>query len=210
MVWTRSLSRRFGLLIDPLDMTGLCGSQCEPNWLVTVSGSQGSSCGGFPAYPAVLPAANRPTCVRRQGDTLRTRLEACQRVSRTFSGRIDRMPMTGSGNRNAPRIHREAADGATSHLGSRRVRYCLVSRLPLVFNTHAPCLRRLIGGAVLYCTSAQPETQALIVQYSGIVANGLSPFVTSGPFGACTLSTAPRPSAVLLDATSRANRRLPT
>ena len=67
------VSCRFGLLIDPIDMTGLCDSQCEPNWLVTVSGFQGSGCGGFPAYPAVLPAACRPTRVRRQGDTLPTR-----------------------------------------------------------------------------------------------------------------------------------------
>ena len=42
-------------------------------WLVTVSGFQGSSCSGFPAYPAVLSAACRLCCVRRQGDTLRTR-----------------------------------------------------------------------------------------------------------------------------------------
>jgi len=76
VVWTSTMSCRFGLLMDPLDMTGLCSSQCEPNWLVTVSGFQGSSGGGFPAYPAVLPAASRPTCVRRQGDTLRTRLGA--------------------------------------------------------------------------------------------------------------------------------------
>lgn len=45
-------------------------------WLVTVSGFQGSGCSGFPAYPAVLPAACRLSCVRRQGDTLRTRREA--------------------------------------------------------------------------------------------------------------------------------------
>ena len=42
-------------------------------WLVTVSGFQGSSCSGFPAYPAVLSAACRLCCVRRQGDTLRIR-----------------------------------------------------------------------------------------------------------------------------------------
>ena len=32
-------------------------------WLVTVSGFQGSSCSGFPTYPAVLPAACCLTCV---------------------------------------------------------------------------------------------------------------------------------------------------
>jgi len=32
-------------------------------WLVTVSGFQGSGCSGFPAYPAVLPAACRQTRV---------------------------------------------------------------------------------------------------------------------------------------------------
>ena len=79
------MSRRFGLLIDPLDMTGLCGSLCEPYWLVTVSGFQGSSCSGFPAYPAVLPAACRLSCVRRQGDTIRTRPEAVNGLSEVFS-----------------------------------------------------------------------------------------------------------------------------
>ena len=42
-------------------------------WLVTVSGFQGSDCGGLSTYPAVLSAARRSNRVRRQGDTLRTR-----------------------------------------------------------------------------------------------------------------------------------------
>ena len=38
----------------------LCWFAMRTYWLVTVSGFQGSSCGGFPAYPAVLPAAHHP------------------------------------------------------------------------------------------------------------------------------------------------------
>ena len=44
-------------------------------WLVTVSGFQGSSCSGFPTYPAVLSAARRQKLFRRRGGTLRIRLD---------------------------------------------------------------------------------------------------------------------------------------
>ena len=139
------MSRRFGLLIDPLDMTGLCGSLCEPYWLVTVSGFQGSSCSGFPAYPAVLPAACRLSCVRRQGDTIRTRPEAVNGLSEVFSStsRGDfrrRIPET----KNASRIHRKASERrSTAYL---RLLCSLWFRLPIPptgFQHTLQCLSRL-------------------------------------------------------------------
>ena len=145
MVWTRTMSCRIGLLMDPLDMTGLCSSQCEPNWLVTVSGFQGSSCGGFPAYPAVLPAACRLSCVRRQGDTIRTRPEAVNGLSEVFScaPRGDfrhRILET----KNASRIHRKASERrSTAYL---RLLCSLWFRLPIPptgFQHTLQCLSRL-------------------------------------------------------------------
>ena len=50
--------------MDPLGKTGLVLVRfANLYWLVTVSGFQGSGCSGFPAYPAVLPAARRQTRV---------------------------------------------------------------------------------------------------------------------------------------------------
>ena len=147
------MSRRFGLLMDPLDMTGLCGSLCEPYWLVTVSGFQGSSCSGFPAYPAVLPAACRLSCVRRQGDTIRTRPEAVNGLSEVFSG-------TSRGDfrrriletKNASRIHRKASERRSTASLRLLSRYGFDFRSHLlVFNTRssvsADSQRR---GVVLY------------------------------------------------------------
>jgi hypothetical protein len=54
VVWTGS-QFRFGLLTDPLENDGFISGY------VTVSGFQGSSRGGFPAFPAVLSAALRQT-----------------------------------------------------------------------------------------------------------------------------------------------------
>ena len=53
-------------------------------WLVTVSGFQGSSCSGFPTYPAVLPAACYLTRVKRQGDTLLIRTTRVNNFSEHF------------------------------------------------------------------------------------------------------------------------------
>jgi hypothetical protein len=73
-------------------------------WLVTVSGFQGSSCGGFPAYPAVLPAACHLTCVRRQGDTLRTHHERVNGFSEVFPAAVGSPSESVRENKKASRI----------------------------------------------------------------------------------------------------------
>ena len=139
VVWTQTMSRRFGLLMDPLDMTGLCGSLCEPYWLVTVSGFQGSSCSGFPAYPAVLPAACRLSCVRRQGDTIRTRPEAVNGLSELFSITLSAgFRAWIQATKSASRIHRKAPERRS--IASLRLlsRYGFDFRSQLlVFNTRS-------------------------------------------------------------------------
>ena len=157
------MSRRFGLLIDPLDMTGLCGSLCEPYWLVTVSGFQGSSCSGFPAYPAVLPAACRLSCVRRQGDTIRTRPEAVNGLSELFSIAISAGSELGS------RETRTPSETLPEGVRASQNRIAAVSCLAMVsssdpnywFSTHAPVSKATLSGAVSYCTSARILTQGL-------------------------------------------------
>ena len=85
-------------------------------WLVTVSGFQGSSCGGFPAYPAVLPAASRQTCVRRQGDTLRIRLHRVNSFSKLSFGPCQVRNLASHLEiRNALRVIRKAS--AAQHVG---------------------------------------------------------------------------------------------
>ncbi len=75
--------------MDPLDLTGLVLVRfANLYWLVTVSGFQGSSCSRFRLLPAVLPAACRLCCVRRQGDTLRIRLSRVNRLSELFFGTL--------------------------------------------------------------------------------------------------------------------------
>ena len=83
----------------------MCGSLCEPYWLVTVSGFQGSSCGGFPCISCGFARRVPPIRVRRQGDTLRTRVCRVNRFLGTFfrlsfgrarrcrSGKQKRLPM---------------------------------------------------------------------------------------------------------------------
>jgi len=126
-------------------MTGLCGSLCEPYWLVTVSGFQGSSCSGFPAYPAVLPAACRLSCVRRQGDTIRTRPEAVNGLSEVFSstprGSFRRRIQE---TKNASRNHRKASERRST--ASLRLLTSLWFRLPIPptgFQHTLQCLSRL-------------------------------------------------------------------
>jgi hypothetical protein len=140
-------------------MTGLCGSLCEPYWLVTVSGFQGSSCSGFPAYPAVLPAACRPTCVRRQGDTIRTRPEAVNGFSEHFSAAT---PILGQ---RANQRNKDASRDPPEGIEAARCRNCAASvslwiRLPTSagFQHTLQCLNdSLRCGAVLY---QRPHTGA--------------------------------------------------
>ena len=176
------MSRRFGLLIDPLDMTGLCGSLCEPYWLVTVSGFQGSSCSGFPAYPAVLPAACRLSCVRRQGDTIRTRPEAVNGLSEVFSStsRGDfrrRIPET----KNASRIHRKASERrSTAYL---RLLCSLWFRLPIPptgFQHTLQCLSRL-SAARCRTVSATAQRRKGLITSSLYLPTNRSRLTRSGP-----------------------------
>jgi hypothetical protein len=101
---------RFGLLMDPLGKTGyVLVRYANLYWLVTVSGFQGSSCSGFPAYPAVLPAACRPYCVRRQGGTLRIRLDRVNSFAELFPDHASAgVQMPDQGTRNASRSFRKA------------------------------------------------------------------------------------------------------
>lgn len=148
VVWAQWLSHRFGLLTDPLGMTGLCGSQCEPYWLVTVSGSQGSDCGGFHAYPAVLPAADRQTRIRRQGDTLRTHQKRVNGFPELFPGPSGVVPKPGSGSENASQLRgRRRRHGNALHLSEVLCRR--LSRLPR-FSTHTAVF--VLSSIVRCCT----------------------------------------------------------
>ena len=109
-------------------------------WLVTVSGFQGSSCSRFRLLPAVLPAACRLCCVRRQGDTLRIRLDRVNRLSELFFGvfRAEFLLPDPRG-KSASRFCPEGADKAT-----HRPHHCgymvamLASPNGFPFSTRAP------------------------------------------------------------------------
>jgi hypothetical protein len=96
--------------MDPLGKTGyVLVRYANLYWLVTVSGFQGSSCSGFPAYPAVLPAACRLCCVRRQGGTLRIRLDRVNSFSELFSDQLTAgVPSPDRDTNNASRSFRKA------------------------------------------------------------------------------------------------------
>jgi hypothetical protein len=178
------MSRRFGLLMDPLDMTGLCGSLCEPYWLVTVSGFQGSSCSGFPAYPAVLPAACRLSRVRRQGDTIRTRREAVNGLPEVFSTTLSAAFRTWiRGNKNASRGATGRRQSVTGpHRCGFRFRYGFDFRSHLlVFNTRssvsADSQRR---GVVLY---QRPCGGARVLRRFVVLTHGLVDWDLHWPAG---------------------------
>jgi hypothetical protein len=189
-------------------MTGLCSSQCEPNWLVTVSGFQGSSCGGFPAYPAVLSAASHQTCVRRQGDTLRTRLGAVNGFSEVFSpqaGRLTSEADLGKHER-LPEVAGRRQSGAASHVAATG---WLWFRLPIPLSTHAPVsssdVRRC--GAVLYqrpTGRARWRAPALLV-YTRLERSGTAASARAAKQGRRRASLAAQSTAI-----GRAKRRLPT
>ncbi len=85
-------------------------------WLVTVSGFQGSSCSGFPTYPAVLPAACRLACVKRQGDTLLIRTTRVNNFSEHFLDHIlVGVPSQIRESKSASRSSRKASTG--QHVG---------------------------------------------------------------------------------------------
>ena len=152
------MSCRIGLLVDPLGMTGFVLVRfANLYWLVTVSGFQGSSCSGFPAYPAVLSAACRLCCVRRQGDTLRIRrirvngflkLSAADIVGLfevEYRGKQERLPDL-PGRR----------DSCAAPRKRRLFRYGF-SRPILLFNTHSGF--STTSGAVLNSSSVRTVTQ---------------------------------------------------
>jgi hypothetical protein len=81
-------------------------------WLVTVSGFQGSSCSGFPTYPAVLPAACCLACVKRQGDTLLIRTTRVNNLSEHFFGQLSAdVPSQMRDSKSASRSSRKALAG---------------------------------------------------------------------------------------------------
>lgn len=109
-------------------------------WLVTVFGFQGSSCSGFPAYPAVLPAACRLCCVKRQGGTLRIRLDRVNSFSELSSDHVaagvprpdrgtkKRLPIVSEG------VHTTVNDRVYA---ASSTAYVIVSERLSVFNTRS-------------------------------------------------------------------------
>jgi hypothetical protein len=121
-------------------------------WLVTVSGFQGSSCGGFPAFPAVLPTACQPNRVRRQGDTLRTRTSRVNRFLEVFRGLLGTRCLTPFRARKTPSGTFRKARNLSTALRPRSS-YGLVSRRSSVFNTRSSLPEQPWCGGVMY----QPE-----------------------------------------------------
>ena len=126
-------------------------------WLVTVSGFQGSSCSGFPAYPAVLSAACRPWCVRRQGDTLRIRRIRVNGFPKLSAGVFPASPrVVIVGEKRTPPGSSGRRDSCSAPRERRLLRYCF-SRPILLFNTHSGF--STTSGAVLNFSSVRTVTQ---------------------------------------------------
>jgi hypothetical protein len=106
-------------------------------WLVTVSGFQGSDCGGFPAYPAVLSAAHQPIRVQRQGDTLRTRVCGVNRFLRSSWASVWPIREGDPGTKNAPGNHLRRRANGVGRTASRFRQYRFVSLRHSVFNTRS-------------------------------------------------------------------------
>ena len=111
-------------------------------WLVTVSGFQGSSCSGFPTYPAVLPAACCLACVKRQGDTLLIRTTRVNNFSEQFSDHLSvGVPRQIQESKTPPDLlGRRPQDSMLAALPRLLCSYVIVSERLSVFNTRSGLL----------------------------------------------------------------------
>jgi hypothetical protein len=111
-------------------------------WLVTVSGFQGSSCSGFPTYPAVLPAACYLTRVKRQGDTLLIRTTRVNNFSEHFFDHLAAGVLTQIRESKTPPdlLGRRSQDSMSTALPRRFCCYVIVSERLSVFNTRSGLL----------------------------------------------------------------------
>ncbi len=155
---------RFGLLMDPLDKTGLVLVRfANLYWLVTVSGFQGSSCSGFPTYPAVLPAACRLTLFRRRGDTLRIRLDRVNSFSEHFFDRLRAVFLAPDRRLETPSdsLGRRPQDSMSAASTRLPCSYVIVSERLSVFNTRSGLLLGSGGAATKITTHVRCAQEVL-------------------------------------------------
>ena len=106
-------------------------------WLVTVSGFQGSGCSGFPAYPAVLPAACHRTRIGGKEIPYATASNVSTDKSNFLQPIFGSVRFRGSGNKNASRNLRKApkrsssADAGSVARDSSSDPYSLSTRSPV-------------------------------------------------------------------------------
>ena len=146
--------------MDPLGKTGLVLVRfANLYWLVTVSGFQGSGCSGFPAYPAVLPAARHRTRVGGKEIYYALTPTVSTGSSNLFRPTCGRVWLGSRAMKTPPGTTGRRQSGATPPCAGSR-RYGFVFRSLPVFNTRSG-LSTTSGGAGAYSTSARRTPQGV-------------------------------------------------